>query len=139
MVYSMTPGLLNAYPTLDELLTEIKRVCCALDRDISTRDLRVEARRNPSPQTYNGWAYPVTRLVERHRTTYHRDGLVRMWIGAQCCEEDIIRLYAHELRHIGQFHRGRKRYGNMTIHPLTEVGSEDDAESFEARVLERML
>lgn len=138
MVYSMTPGLLNAYPTLDELLTEIKRVSCRLDRDITTRDLRVEARRNTHPKTFTGWAYPRTRFREGHRTTYHRDGLVRLSIGAECGDEDIIRLYAHELRHIGQFHRGRKLYGNLTIHPLTDTASEDDAASFEVRVLERM-
>jgi hypothetical protein len=138
VIYSLSPGLLDVFPALDELLAEIKRIACKLDRDIRTRDLRVEARRNTQPDFYKGWAYPVTRLRDGNGTTYHGDGLVRLHVGANCDEADVVRLYAHELRHIGQFHRGRKAYGTMTISPLSQQASERDAERFEARVLKRI-
>lgn len=138
MIYSFTPGLVDVFPAIDELCADVKRVACRLDRDIRTRELRVDARRNNFPGTYKGWAHPVTRYSEGARTTYHSDGLIRMFIGRECGDEDIIRLYAHELRHIGQFHRGRKEYGTMTIAPLSTLDSEADAEAFEDRVLDRM-
>lgn len=138
MIYSLSPGLFDCFPAFDELLAEIKRVACVLDRDIRVRDLRVEAKRNNQPSFYKGWAYPLTRLRDGKGTTYHRDGLIRMQIGGACGEEDVIRLYAHELRHIGQFHRGRRRFGAMTINPMSDDASEDDAVDFEDCVLERI-
>lgn len=138
MIYSLSPGLVDAFPSIDDILGKVRKVACKLDRDISVRALRVEARRNNHPDYYKGWAYPLTRLREGRGMTYHADGLIRLQVGAQCCEHDIICLYAHELRHIGQFHRGRRRYGTMTVEPMTEEASEADAEDFEIRVLDRV-
>lgn len=138
MIYALTPGLMDAFPAVDDLLAKVRKVACKLDKDIHIRDLRVEARRNTQPRYFTGWAYPLTRFTDGNGTTYHRDGLIRMQIGALSTDEDITRLYAHELRHIGQFHRGRARYGAMSIAPLTEDESEADADEFELRVLERV-
>lgn len=138
MIYAFSPGLVDCFPGVDELLTKVKGVACKLDRDIRTRDLRVEARRNNQPGFFKGWAYPLTRAREGQRVTYHQDGLIRMYVGAQCVDEEIVRLYAHELRHIGQFHRGRRQYGTMTIHPMSQEASEHDADDFEERVLVRL-
>lgn len=138
MTYSLSPGLIDSFPWVDNLFARVRRVACRLDRDICVRDLRVEAQCNAQPEFYRGLAYPVTRRYVGTRATYHADGLIRLYIGARCDEEDIICLFAHELRHIGQFHRGRQRYGAMTVDPLSNEDSEADAHDFELRVLDRV-
>lgn len=134
-MYSISPGLMDAYPKMDELLCDIKTAACTLDSMIGTRDLRVEARLHHAECRYFGWAYPFQTKTEGKRITRHADGLVRLYIGRGCNSEDVIRLYAHELRHIGQFHIGRARHGYLTLDPMTVTLSEDDAEAFEDSVL----
>lgn len=137
MTYSISPGLLDLFPGLDELLVRVRSVACSLDRDIRVSDLRVEARKHRGEAVYQGWAHPRASSVIGGRTVRHRDGLVRLAIGSGCEDEDIIRVFAHELRHIGQFHRGRRHYGQLSL-AMCEVASEQDAEDFEDRVLERL-
>lgn len=129
---------MDAFPEIYSLLIEVNMLACELDPRISTRDLRVEACKHRTPSVYYGWAYPYKSWTQGRRTTRHADGLVRLFIGEGCGAHDAIRLHAHELRHIGQFHGGRSLFGYMTVDPLSEAGSELDAQEFEERVLERM-
>ncbi|WP_028058441.1 hypothetical protein [Candidatus Solirubrobacter pratensis] len=136
----LSPGMLRYRPEVTSHIRQIKDVAVRLDRDIRLRGLRVEVTRNPHFDRYSGWAVPEvhSRSRQGYITHAHPDGLITLRIGDECGDEDIIRLTAHELRHIGQFHRGRKRYGVMTTAPLDHWESERDAEGFEDRVLERM-
>lgn len=138
LTYSISPGLMDAFPGIHRLLTEVHMIACDLDPRISTRDLRVEACKHRIPSVYFGWAYPCRSRKEGRRVTRHDDGLVRLFFGNGCGTEDAIRLLGHELRHIGQFHAGRDLYGHMTLEPLSAAGSELDAQEFEETVLAHM-
>lgn len=98
------------------------------DSDLRIGELYVSVRRYDDPDGYVGNAWP--------EEFPHADGKITLSIGDNIPEQDIIKLFAHELRHIGWFHRGRKRYHEFDC-PLTEVEAENDAEQFERKILER--
>lgn len=129
---------MDSFPGIHKLLIEVDTLACELDSRISTRDLRIEASKHRVPGAYYGWAYPCQTRTTGRRVTYHKDGLVRLFFGNDCNSEDAIRLHAHELRHIGQFHGGRRIYGRMTLQPMSVAHSERDAEEFEEIVLDRL-
>lgn len=138
MQVSCSAGIDCEFPDLRLLLNDVKAVVREVDRDLRVRGLFVETRLSPSHSDFNGWAHPDNFSVRRNNFRYHPDGWVQMSLGFECGERDIIRLFAHELRHISQFNRGKKKYGTLTINPLSIEESEDDAYDFELRVLDLM-
>lgn len=124
------------YPFLASGIREITRLCQALDEDIVVQNLLVEVRAHWKPTTYCGRAYPDYASWKNGQRRIHSDGRILLTVGAGIGEEDLTRLLAHELRHIGQFHRGVQRCGFMTADYLTDEDCEDDAYDFEDYVLE---
>jgi len=131
-------GVECEFPDLRPLLNDVKGLIRSIDGNVRVRDLLVETRLSPSQEAFNGWAHPEIFSVRRSRFRSHDSGWIQMSLGVECSERDIIRLFAHEMRHISQFNRGRKRYGTLTINPMTVIDSEDDAYDFELRVLDLM-
>lgn len=138
MRVSCSVGVDCEFPQIRSLLNDIKRVSKEKDRNIRVRDLFVDVRLSKSHDKFNGWAHPEAFSVRRSQFRWHDDGWIQMSLGFHCSDRDVIRLFSHELRHIGQFNKGKRRYGVLTINPMTPQESEDDAYDFEERILELM-
>lgn len=124
------------YPFLASGIREITRLSQALDENIIVQNLLIEVRAHWKPSTFCGRAYPDYASWKHGQRRTHSDGRILLTIGAGVGEEDLIRLLSHELRHIGQFHRGIERCGYMTADYLDDDVCENDAYDFEDYVLE---
>lgn len=138
MRVSCSVGVRCEFPDIEVLLDETKRVCREKDRNIRVRDLFVDVRLSKSHDKFNGWAHPEEYSVRRNQFRWHENGWIQMSLGFECSDLDIVRLFSHELRHISQFNRGLRKFGILTIEPMTPQESEDDAYDFEERILELM-
>jgi hypothetical protein len=121
-------------PVTSTVLFEVAKVCTELDSDLCLDGLYIEGQINKRPEYYGGIAYPSTLTKTRKQTVFHPDGKIVLNFSRSNNFEEVVRLFAHELRHIGQFHRGRETHDYMTIQPLTSNESEEDAYWFETQV-----
>jgi hypothetical protein len=112
------------------------------DPDIKLMGLHVQVRRSRHDNYWAGNAWPEeqTRVYRTNPSTLiiHPAGKITMSLGASISRHDIIRVFAHELRHIGQFHRGRKEHGYLTCSPMFEEDIEPDCYEFEDLILDKM-
>lgn len=133
-------------PGLDDRLWEIACASKEADPDITLMGLMVKIRRSRYVDYWNGHAWPYEHSpwdyedLRRYegRVEVHPAGKITMSIGEEVPDEDVDRLFAHELRHIGQFHRGRKQFGYLTTDHMGLYEVEPDALGFEQAILERM-
>lgn len=138
----MSGPLQEAHPDLHRNLREIVKCCRSFDRDLRTRNLLVDVRRLRD-NCYCGSALPKEYSWDRRRRhgsqlSYHQNGKITMSINERTPIEGIARLFSHELRHIAQFHRGKRQFGTLTILSLTPLQAEDDAYEFEDDILGRL-
>jgi hypothetical protein len=66
------------------------------------------------------------------------NGKITMTICPDINDSGLVRLFSHELRHIAQFHRGRKKFGTLTIDPLRPHEAEMDAYEFEEAMVAKL-
>lgn len=138
MEIRISQRLKDTQPDLNHILTEISCLARSLDRKIKSRDVLVKIRCDPHPENFVGTAWPMTYSVDRRKVVSHVNGKITMTLGYGCGTKETTILFAHELRHLGQFYRGRERYGILTTRPLAAWESEIDAYEFENKVWERM-
>jgi hypothetical protein len=143
MTIRVSSNLSNFIPDLKEMLYEVAACSRSLDRKIRTKHLYVEARCAPWTDDFSGTAfaeaYTIDRRWQKTKVILHENGKVTMSLGSSVGFEHVARLFAHELRHIGQFHRGKERYGFLFCVPKSEKESEIDAFCFEQKVVDRLL
>ncbi len=142
MRFNISDTVLRDHPGIEELLWSIAVHSKEEDPDITLMGLYVQVRRSRKRTHWAGNAWP-TEHTRCYRTkvptvTVHPAGKITMSIGADCTQEDIIQLFSHELRHNGQFHRGRQRFGYMTCDPMPEEDIEPDCYEFEDTILTKM-
>lgn len=121
-----------------DLVERTALTCQEMDPDIVTDSLLVEARRHPRKTRFQGWAHPEYWSIFRGTSRIHMDGRIQIVVGDRVRTTDVIRVIAHELRHIGQFHRGQELTGELTQEPLSDAECEDDAYGFEYTMLDRL-
>lgn len=107
-----------------------------IDPDIDDAELFIRGRCCQSP--FTGTAYPFEFSGYGSTRIFHRNGKITFQLASDTKLVDIVRLIGHELRHIGQFHRGKREHGFLTISPLREHTSELDAFSFEDVLLDHL-
>jgi hypothetical protein len=119
----LSENLRAAHPGLEEELREVHAVSRRLDPFIRTRDLFVYGRCSRYSDATGGhaWDQPPA-------------GKITLSIGWEASREDRIRLFAHELRHVGQMHRGKKKHGYLTWEHMNGH-CEADAIDFEEKVV----
>lgn len=137
VIYSQTVG--HNHPAIEEQLWGVAVRCKEADPDIKLMGLHVSLR-SSTPTHWAGQAFPEeeTYLLRPRGLIIHPAGRITMSVGAKVTYTSIVRLFAHELRHIGQFHRGRRLYGYLTDEWLDENQVEPDACEFEETILQRM-
>lgn len=138
MQVRLSQSLQAAQPDLLPILNDTLRESRYRDRDIKSRFLWVIGRCHWEADAFAGAAHPRRWSVTPYGIQSHCNGKVTLTIGKNCEPPEIARLFAHELRHIGQFHRGYDRFGQLTIETLTYDEAEDDAYEFEERIIDRM-
>ena len=111
-------GVECEFPDLRPLLDDVKGLIRSIDGNVRVRDLLVETRLSPSQEAFNGWAHPEIFSVRRGQFRSHNSGWIQMSLGVECSERDIIRLFAHEMRHISQMKLSR-------LHPGACAGNVD--------------
>jgi hypothetical protein len=134
------PKAAQERPLLARQLWDIAVKAQELDPDIHLHGLLVKVRRSRLAENWEGNAWPEERTWDvRQRHLYlHPAGKVTMSIGSKVAYPDVVRLFAHELRHIGQFHRGRYHTGFLGTGHMVEVDIEPDCYDFEDMVLAKM-
>lgn len=134
----LSPRLQAAFPWLRDEASAIVRECRRVDRDLRTGDLLVEARCHPRVARFQGWAHPQAFSWFRDQPRTHENGRIQLVVGEAIRRTDFVRLLAHELRHIGQFHRGKREFGYLTSEHMTDAECENDAYLFEYKILDRL-
>lgn len=129
-----TTAVLTAFPDIDDTLWDIAVHAKSLDHDIKLTGLRVRVIKSRYPMHWYGWAHPLEESRLYGSKLIHPAGRIDLGIGVEVDRESIICLMAHELRHIGQYHRGRQMYGYLTTQHMKESGIERDCYEFEEQV-----
>jgi hypothetical protein len=135
---ALSKGAVDTLPYISLVLYEISALAVEIDPDIGLSGLYVEGQISKKPTHYSGVAYPSTLSIKRKHTIFHPNGKIALSFARRNSFEEIVRLFGHELRHIGQYHRGRETHECMTIRPLTGDESEEDAYWFEDQLWERI-
>lgn len=122
-------AVLKIRPDLEDVLWNIACYCKEEDHDIRLMGLWVRARADHRTGHWNGWAWPREESNLYGVSRVHPAGRIDLALGQNVTEPTVVRLFAHELRHIGQFHRGRKQTGFMNI-LMGETEIEPDCDAF---------
>lgn len=138
MRQAISDGVISDHPGIEDLLWRVAVYSCENDPDITLTGLYLQVRRSPDHLAWSGKAWPKESSGGIRRIS-HPAGRINLCIGADVPDKDIIRLFAHELRHIGQFHRGRKVCGFLGTYPLDNDEVEPDALRFELDILNKIL
>lgn len=130
-------SITRAFPDLEDLLWNVGVYAKNEDRDIKLMGLRVRAIKSRAPDHWYGWAHPWEESSLYGSRLIHPAGRIDLGLGSAIREQDIVRVFAHELRHIGQFHRGRKRFGYLTTEHMKESTIEQDCYDFEESIVRK--
>ena len=133
----ISPSILRAYPLIDDMLWDTMVFAKNADYDIKTNGLHVRVIKAPTPTDWWGWAYPEEQSRYRRKVLVHPAGRITLTVGTGVKPIEIVRLTAHELRHIGQFHRGRKVLGYLTAEWMKEEDVEADCYEFEDYIVKK--
>lgn len=127
-------------PNIEEQLWGVACRCKEADPAIKIMGLHISIRSSSRPLHWAGQAIPEeeTYMLRPKQLIVHPAGRITMTLGDKVSYTNTIRLFAHELRHIGQYHRGRKEYGYLTTEWMPESQVEKDAYAFEDEILDRM-
>lgn len=131
----------KSHPDIESILWDTACVAKEIDPDIRLNGLLVRVnKRAASLDSYSGIAFPHEDSHHRGRYFSHPAGKINISIGPSVDAHNIIVVMAHELRHIGHFHRGRKSTGILgdwsfegTIEEL-----ELDCLDFEQKIVNKM-
>lgn len=134
---SISPSVLKAYPDIDDILWDTLVYAKNADWDIRTNGLHVRVQKAHMPKDWWGWAYPEEQSRAYRKMLIHPAGRISLTVGDDVSRLEIVRLVAHELRHIGQFHRGRKLTGYLTTEWMKESEVELDCYEFEEYVVKK--
>lgn len=139
MLIRVSPRLHEAIPTIEKEFKRVYRVAKRLDPDIGrVTPLYVSARCSRHLDYTSGHAFPETfSRLRSGEFIAHPPGRITLSIGEIAYEVDRLSLYAHELRHIGQFYRGWALTGRLSAEHLGRE-AELDAREFEEKVLNRI-
>lgn len=137
MRIDVSPAISRAFPDLDELLWNVGVYSKESDWDIKLMGLYVRIKKHRFATQWYGWAHPQEESTLYGRRFIHPAGRIDLGVGCSVGEDEIVRLFAHELRHIGQFHRGRKIYGYLTTEHMKEQRVESDCYEFEEYIAKK--
>lgn len=142
MRLKVSESVAKDHADIEDLLWRVAVYCKEEDPDITLMGLHVQVRKNARPTYWSGMAYPHEHTVSyrTHPSTIvtHPAGRITMNIGSSNSTRDITTLFSHELRHIGQFHRGRKCHGFLTCDPMDPDEIEPDCYEFEELIIAKM-
>jgi hypothetical protein len=135
----MSDAIKKLYPALAWDLRFIHQDACALDPDIPEDRFLVYVRKSRRDDYWNGHAYPYKATKRYGKRVEHLNGRITMSLGGDIDHADIVRIFSHELRHLGQYARGRKALGFLTNANMPISEREPDCLRFEGRVLKAMM
>lgn len=126
-----TLAIAQAFPDLEDLLWNIGVYAKNADHDIKLMGLRVRVLKARKADNWYGWAHPFEESVLYGNRLIHPAGRIDLGLGSKTSKEEVIRVFSHELRHIGQFHRGRQIFGYLTTEHMNPPHIEEDCYEFE--------
>lgn len=135
MRFDITAAVEQDHPGIQDLLWRIAVLAKNADPDIKLMGLYVRAIKDTSDINWSGWALPEEESYLYRKKLVHPAGRIDLRIGTGVSDVGITRLFAHELRHIGQFHRGRQVHGYLTTDHLPDEEVEPDCYAFEDEIL----
>jgi hypothetical protein len=134
----ISSSILKAHPSIEDTIWKTLVAAVYLDEDIRIEGLFIRVTKAKADGDYFGWAYPDERTWIGKKSIAHPGGRIDLRLGVKVSKRAITTLFAHELRHIGQFHRGRKKLGFFSADYLDDRLCETDCFEFEKRVLETL-
>lgn len=137
MRVDVSSSIQRTYPAIEDVLWNVGVYSKQADWDIKLMGLHVQIRKHKASTSWGGWAFPHEDSSYYSTKRVHPAGRIDLSIGLMVPEIDIVRLFAHELRHIGQFHRGRKIHGYLTTEWMSESDVEPDCHEFEEYIVQK--
>lgn len=139
MIIELSQTLQQTRPHLADWISEAAYWCQSVDPDIDLDGLHISVRQSRKLRNWTGaaWPHSVSLDRRRHKRRKHPSGRVTLTIGKLVPRAEVARITAHELRHIGQFARGRKLIGHLTC-MMGDRESECDSLIFEGKVMRAM-
>lgn len=137
MRVSISKGVLKHRPELENQLWNIGCYAKEIDPDIKLMGLHVRVIKARNKGHWYGWAHPEEESTHYRKKLIHPAGRIDLSIGESVSDIALVRLFAHELRHIGQFHRGRKLRGYLTCEYMKDGEVEPDCYRFEDDIVRR--
>jgi hypothetical protein len=125
------------FPNIEDLLWQTACRAKDIDYEIMISGLYVRLTKAVRSNYWAGLALPQEISKLYGRTISHPAGRINLTIGTGISDPTIVRLFAHELRHIGQFRRGRKQTGFLGTYPMPTEDIEPDCLDFEEEVASR--
>ena len=129
----ITSGVKNS--CLEERLWEIAVHSKTVDPEIKLSGLHVRVLPARSIGIWSGWALPREESSWYNGKLIHPAGRINLYLSEGMGEGSLVRLFSHELRHIGNFHRGRQQYGYLTDKHMKPDLVEPDCHEFEEIIL----
>lgn len=128
------------HPLLERELWESACIAKDIDPDIILMGLLVKIKQTPNSDNryWSGMAYPSEESSLYGQMLSHPAGRINLYLGTKVSSKEKTILMAHELRHIGHFHRGRKMTGYLNDNHMTTKEAEDDCQCFELEVLDKL-
>jgi hypothetical protein len=135
----ISQSIQKAHPNLERILWRTACIAKEYDNEITISGLFVRVTKSPSLY-WSGNADPLEETVLYNKIICHPAGRVNLKLTGGMVERSVIILFAHELRHIGQFNKGRRKYGVL----MTEITESDyliekDAYTFEKKIADIVL
>lgn len=140
MKLQISSTIKREFPHIEDWLDEIAYWAYQEDGDIDLDNLLVSVRIGRRPTLWSGQAWPYSTSLDRRtgKRRRHSSGHIGLSLGRRNRKSEITRIFAHELRHIGQFARGREKLGYLTSSHMSNREGERDARLFEQRVMKHM-
>lgn len=133
----ISPCILKAHQNIDNILWRTACACKEQDNDITINGLFVRVTKS-STKYWTGTAFPYESSSLHYKVISHPAGRINLRLTIDMIDRSVVILFAHELRHIGQFHRGRKKFGFL-VSEAHENDSEDDSREFEKLIADAVM
>jgi hypothetical protein len=133
----ISDAMQKAHPNLEGVLWRTACMAKEQDNDIMISGLLVRIVKSKDLY-WTGSADPHEESILYKKKLIHPAGRIDLRLTTGMIQRSIVVLFAHELKHIGQFHRGRKKNGVLSVEGADYL-IEEDCILFEKQIAEAVM
>lgn len=135
-----TDAIRHHHPNIENELWQTACFAKDQDPDIMLMGLLVRVKLASEKDYWAGITYPEEESVYYGKKYIHPAGRINLYLGSDVTSRNKAILMAHELKHVGQFHRGRKLKGFLNLdHMHSDDEIEEDCIFFEKEIANKIF